>query len=128
MRPFLTKLRVWLPPPLILLLFLIADALTAIPRFTFGAVTIVISALLASVSLAMILHTAWQMRKKRTTLNPLHAEKSTTLVTGGCYAWSRNPIYLGMSGLQLAFSLYVGSLIGILAAPLFYTGGCQITY
>ncbi|WP_274536862.1 methyltransferase family protein, partial [Escherichia coli] len=78
-----------------LLLFLIADALTAIPRFTFGAVTIVISALLASVSLAMILHTAWQMRKKRTTLNPLHAEKSTTLVTGGCYAWSRNPIYLG---------------------------------
>ncbi|MCX8980878.1 isoprenylcysteine carboxylmethyltransferase family protein [Citrobacter portucalensis] len=119
MRPFLTKLRVWLPPPLILLLFLIADALTAIPRFTFGAVTIVISALLASVSLAMILHTAWQMRKKRTTLNPLHAEKSTTLVTGGCYAWSRNPIYLGMSGLQLAFALYVGSLIGILAAPLF---------
>ena len=119
MRPFLTKLRVWLPPPLILLLFLIADALTAIPRFTFGAVTIVISALLASASLAMILHTAWQMRKKRTTLNPLHAEKSTTLVTGGCYAWSRNPIYLGMSGLQLAFALYVGSLIGILAAPLF---------
>ena len=119
MRPFLTKLRVWLPPPLILVLFLIADALTAIPRFTFGAVTIVISALLASVSLAMILHTAWQMRKKRTTLNPLHAEKSTTLVTGGCYAWSRNPIYLGMSGLQLAFALYVGSLIGILVAPLF---------
>ena len=119
MRPFLTKLRVWLPPPLILLLFLIADALTAIPRFTFGAVTIVISTLLASVSLAIILHTAWQMRKKRTTLNPLHAEKSTTLVTGGCYAWSRNPIYLGMSGLQLAFALYVGSLIGILVAPLF---------
>ncbi len=119
MRHFLAKLRVWLPPPLILLLFLIADALTAIPRFTFGAVTIVISALLAGVSLAMILHTAWQMRKKRTTLNPLHAEKSTTLVTGGCYAWSRNPIYLGMVGLQLAFALYVGSLIGILASPLF---------
>lgn len=118
MRPFLTKLRVWLPPPLILVLFLIADALTAIPRFTFGAVTIVISALLASVSLAMILHTAWQMRKKRTTLNPLHAEKSTTLVTGGCYAEPQS-IYLGMSGLQLAFALYVGSLIGILAAPLF---------
>jgi len=105
MRHFLTKLRVWLPPPLILILFLIADALTAIPRFTFGAATIVISALLASASLAMILHTAWQMRKKRTTLNPLHAEKSTTLVTGGCYAWSRNTIYLG--------------LIGILVAPLF---------
>ena len=119
MRHFLTKLRVWFPPPLILVLFLVADVLTASPRFTFGGVNIVISALLAGVSLLVILHTAWQMRMKRTTLNPLHAEKSTTLVTGGCYAWSRNPIYLGMSGLQLAFALYVGSLIGILVAPLF---------
>ena len=119
MRHFLTKLRVWFPPPLILVLFLVADVLTASPRFTFGGVNIVICSLLAGVSLLVILHTAWQMRKKRTTLNPLHAEKSTTLVTGGCYAWSRNPIYLGMSGLQLAFALYVGSLIGILVAPLF---------
>ncbi|MBY1056184.1 isoprenylcysteine carboxylmethyltransferase family protein [Citrobacter europaeus] len=119
MRHFLQKLRVWFPPPLILVLFLVADALTASPRFTFGAVNIVISALLASVSLWMILHTAWQIRMKRTTLNPLHANKSTTLVTGGCYAWSRNPIYLGMSGLQLAFALFIGSPAGVVAVPLF---------
>lgn len=66
--------------------FLVADVLTASPRFTFGGVNIVISALLAGVSLLVILHTAWQMRMKRTTLNPLHAHKSTTLVTDGCYA------------------------------------------
>ncbi|MBJ9224149.1 isoprenylcysteine carboxylmethyltransferase family protein [Citrobacter braakii] len=119
MRHFLTKLRVWFPPPLILVLFLVADVLTASPRFTFGGVNIVISALLAGVSLLVILHTAWQMRMKRTTLNPLHAHKSTTLVTGGCYAWSRNPIYLGMSGIQLAFALYIGSLTGVLAVPVF---------
>lgn len=51
MRHFLTKLRVWFPPPLILVLFLVADVLTASPRFTFGGVNIVISALLAGVSL-----------------------------------------------------------------------------
>ncbi|POT25395.1 isoprenylcysteine carboxylmethyltransferase family protein [Citrobacter freundii] len=119
MRHFLQKLRFWLPPPLILVLFLIADALTASPGFTFGAVNIVISVLLASVSVAVILHTAWQMRMQRTTLNPLHAEKSTTLVVGGCYAWSRNPIYLGMSGLQLAFALFIGSPAGVVAVPLF---------
>lgn len=119
MRHFLQKLRVWFPPPLILVLFFAADAMTASPRFIFGAVNIVISALLTSVSLWVILHTAWQMLMKRTTLNPLHADKSTTLVTGGCYAWSRNPIYLGMSGLQLAFAFCVGSLAGILAVPLF---------
>lgn len=119
MRTFLTKVRVWFPPPLILVLFLVMDALTATPRFTFGAVNIVISALLTSVSLWVILHTVWQMLMKRTTLNPLHTERTTTLVTEGCYAWSRNPIYLGMSGLQLAFAFYVGSLAGILAVPLF---------
>lgn len=119
MRNFLIKLRVWFPPPLILVLFLVADALTLSQRFSFGAVNAALSVLLAVVSLAMILHTAWQMRMKRTTLSPLHAEKSTTLVTSGCYAWSRNPIYLGMSGLQLAFALCVGSIAGILAVPLF---------
>ncbi|ECY6091225.1 isoprenylcysteine carboxylmethyltransferase family protein, partial [Salmonella enterica subsp. enterica serovar Enteritidis] len=46
MRHFLQKLRVWFPPPLILVLFFAADAMTASPRFIFGAVNIVISALL----------------------------------------------------------------------------------
>ncbi|EHI3196206.1 isoprenylcysteine carboxylmethyltransferase family protein [Salmonella enterica] len=119
MRNLLRKLRVWFPPPVILVLFLAADAATMIPRFTFGVVNTTLSALLAIVSLAVILHTVWQMWMKRTTLNPLHAEKSTTLVTGGCYAWSRNPIYLGMSGLQSAFALSIGSFAGILAVPLF---------
>ena len=54
-----------------------------------------------------------------TTLNPLHPDRATKLVTVGCYAWSRNPIYLGMSGLQLSVALCFGSLVGILAVPLF---------
>lgn len=58
------------------------------------------------------------MRERRTTLSPLHAEKSTTLITGGCYALGRNLIYLGMSGLQLTFAFYVDSLVGMLAVPL----------
>ena len=45
--------------------------------------------------------------------------RTTKLVTLGCYAWSRNPIYLGMSGLQLSVALCFGSLVGILAVPLF---------
>ena len=54
MRNFLIKLRVWFPPPLILVLFLVADALTLSPRFSFGAVNTALSVLLAVVSLAMI--------------------------------------------------------------------------
>ncbi|WP_353612967.1 isoprenylcysteine carboxylmethyltransferase family protein [Mangrovibacter phragmitis] len=119
MRNVLTRLRVWFPPPLILLLFFVTDMLTAIPRFTFDIVNMGLSVLLTCVCITMILHTVWQMRMKRTTLNPLHADRTTTLVTGGCYAWSRNPIYLGMSGLQLALALCFGSLVEIFAVPLF---------
>ncbi len=46
MRNFVTRLRVWFPPPLILLLFFVTDVLTAIPRFTFDIVNIVLRALL----------------------------------------------------------------------------------
>jgi len=46
-------------------------------------------------------------RMNRTTTDPLHPEKATTLVTGGIYQYTRNPMYLGM-----AFVL-VGGLIRI---------------
>lgn len=59
------------------------------------------------------------MHVSRTTLNPLQADKTTTLVTHGCYAWSRNPIYLGLIGVQFAVALWMGSLPGMIAVPLF---------
>lgn len=90
----LAKLRSRFPPPVILLIFVVGDCLTANPHFTFGLITQVLSLAIAAVSLGVILTTAWHMHVSHTTLNPLQADKTTTLVTHGCYAWSRNPIYL----------------------------------
>lgn len=115
----LAKLRSRFPPPVILLIFVVGDCLTANPRFTFGLVTQVLSLAIAAVSLGIILTTAWHMHVSRTTLNPLQADKTTTLVTHGCYAWSRNPIYLGLTGMQFAVALWMGSLPGMIAVPLF---------
>ncbi|MSG11318.1 isoprenylcysteine carboxylmethyltransferase family protein, partial [Escherichia coli] len=115
----LAKLRSRFPPPVILLIFVVGDCLTANPRFTFGLVTQVLSLAIAAVSLGVILTTAWHMHVSRTTLNPLQADKTTTLVTHGCYAWSRNPIYLGLTGVQFAVALWMGSLPGMIAVPLF---------
>ncbi|HGV9227382.1 methyltransferase family protein [Citrobacter amalonaticus] len=115
----LAKLRSRFPPPVILLIFVVGDCLTANPHFTFGLVTQVLSLAIAAVSLGVILTTAWHMHVSRTTLNPLQADKTTTLVTHGCYAWSRNPIYLGLTGVQLAVALWMGSLPGLIAVPFF---------
>jgi len=55
-------------------------------------------------------------RKAHTTVNPLHPEKASHLVTGGIYQVSRNPMYLGMSVLLLAWAVFLASpwmLLGV---------------
>lgn len=116
---FLARMRRWLPPPVILLIFMAVDVLTANPHFVIAPVSHILGLAIAAVSLGFILFTAWQMHHHKTTLNPLHADKTTTLVTHGCYRFSRNPIYLGMSGLQLAAAIYLGSLPGVISLPIF---------
>jgi protein-S-isoprenylcysteine O-methyltransferase Ste14 len=49
-----------------------------------------------------------------TTFNPFKPERATKLVTGGVYAFSRNPIYLSLLLLLVAYAVFLWSL---LAAP-----------
>lgn len=46
-------------------------------------------------------------RASRTTLNPLHPGRATALVTGGVYRVTRNPMYVGMGLLLLAWAVYL---------------------
>lgn len=56
------------------------------------------------------------MRKARTTILPHRA--ADHLVTGGPFALSRNPIYLGNTTLMVAIGFIAGSLWFVLLAPL----------
>lgn len=49
-----------------------------------------------------------------TTVNPLHPERASTLVTSGLYRLSRNPMYLGMACLLTAWCLYLGTVPGLI--------------
>ena len=55
----------------------------------------------------------------RTTVNPLKPERASTLVTGGVYRISRNPMYVGLACLLLAWAVYLSALLPF-AGPLFY--------
>jgi len=61
----------------------------------------------------------WQFLKNKTTFNPLHPENSNQLVTTGLYAFSRNPMYVGLLVLLLGWGLILGSLSAFLILPLF---------
>ena len=54
--------------------------------------------------------------RSRTTVNPLRPDKAAALVTGGVYDVTRNPMYVGMAILLLAWAVYLGS-VWALAGP-----------
>jgi len=57
--------------------------------------------------------------RRRTTVNPLKPESASALVTGGIYRLTRNPMYLGLATLLLAWAIYLGNLAALAGVPLF---------
>lgn len=55
-----------------------------------------------------------QMRAARTTVNPIGTPRN--LVTGGVFAFSRNPIYLGFVGITAGMACALDSVLGVLVA------------
>ena len=66
----------------------------------------------------------------RTTTDPLHPQKTSKLITGGVYNYSRNPMYLGFLLILLAFGLKLGNAFNTLLAAGFvsYINRFQIKY
>jgi protein-S-isoprenylcysteine O-methyltransferase Ste14 len=58
-------------------------------------------------------------RSARTTVNPFRPEKASTLVTNGVYRVTRNPMYVGMAFLLLAWAVYLGAFVPFAGIVLF---------
>lgn len=65
-------------------------------------------AALALTGLAFDASGLWVVTRARTTINPLHPERATHLVTDGVYRLTRNPMYVGLILLLTAWALYLG--------------------
>ena len=52
-----------------------------------------------------------RFRRQGTTLSPMRPEQASTLVTGGLYRLSRNPMYLGLVCWMMALACYLGGLV-----------------
>jgi len=74
---------------------------------------------LAVLGLALNLYPKRFFRRSGTTVNPLHPERSSELVTDGPYRWSRNPMYLGHAIALLGWSLWLAQLAGLAGVAAF---------
>lgn len=125
----LAALELKVPPPAIALL--IAGAMWAISRFiaaTETDVSLVVRAaaaiVLAAVGGGISFAGVRAFRRAQTTVNPMKPQTSSSLVCGGIYAITRNPMYVGMFCILLGWSVFLAStwtLAGPLAFALYMT-------
>ena len=76
-------------------------------------------ALLVVVGLAFDLLGLLAFRAAQTTVNPLKPQRASALVTGGVYQVTRNPMYVGMCFLLLAWAVHLSALLPFAGPVLF---------
>jgi protein-S-isoprenylcysteine O-methyltransferase Ste14 len=62
---------------------------------------------------------AREFKRAKTTVNPLHPERASVVVTTGIYRFTRNPMYVGISLVLLGWFVAFGGLSALVGLPLF---------
>lgn len=113
------RLRLKVPPTLVGICFAggmwLLDRLLPVGEFDFFGRGVLIY-ILAGLSLFLGLWSVVLFGIKRTSIDPMHPDKASALVTGGPYQFSRNPQYLALLLLLLAFGLWLGNAFNTLLA------------
>lgn len=92
----------------------------ALPPGPLGADTrLLLAAGLALAGAAFALAGIREFRKARTTVNPLQPEQAASMVTSGVYRYTRNPMYLGMLFLLVAWGTWLGRAAPFVVLPAF---------
>ena len=111
-----------IPPPVVGIL--VALAMWALARWwpvvPFSVPSpILVGLAVASVGGVVSTLGAREFRRVKTTVNPLHPERATSIVTTGIYRRTRNPMYVGIAFVLLGCFLSFGGLSAALGLPAF---------
>lgn len=121
-------------PPLLMValcigaMWALADLVPAL-RFSFSAQGL-IGTFLVAAGLGVNVNAMIAFARADTTINPLTAEKTSTLVSHGIFSQSRNPIYLAMAMILLGICVLFANLINLAVVAFFvwYITTFQILY
>jgi protein-S-isoprenylcysteine O-methyltransferase Ste14 len=91
--------------------------LTRDPRT--GLTNRAVGAAVGTMSAGMLVSSVAAFRWRRTTVDPRAGAEPSALVTDGVNACTRNPMYVGMAGMLLAHSVWLGRAPSLLPAVAF---------
>jgi protein-S-isoprenylcysteine O-methyltransferase Ste14 len=114
------SLELKIPPPLValacgVLMWILARATphAAWPLAGRGILALALAALGVCISAIGVA----TFHRTGTTSNPMRPGNATTLVTGGIYRRTRNPMYLGLSIVLLGWGVYLANALTLLILP-----------
>ena len=118
----MSSLELKVPPPVValffgLLMWLLASlgGATAIP---FGY-RLGVAILVASIGVVFGFSAMAAFVRNKTTMNPTKPSATASLVTGGVFRLTRNPMYLSLVLYLLAWAVYLSNWLALLLVPLF---------
>ena len=82
-------------------------------------VRVLVAAALVAIGIAVGIGGVMSFHRAKTTVNPLKPETSAALVTTGVYSFTRNPMYLGMVLVLIAWAVSLASIWSLLGPVLF---------
>lgn len=115
----MSHLELKVPPPVVALLTVVAMGLLSfvLPRIAVAAAPrIAVALAITLTALAFNIAGGIAFRRARTTVNPMAPGKTSSLVTSGVYRITRNPMYVGLLLLLLAWAVFLASPLA-LAGP-----------
>jgi len=89
-----------------------------VPALTFrlpGRSFLTLAAAVAGAAISVLAVLAF--RRAGTTVNPMNPDSSSSLVVSGIYTRSRNPMYLGLLLILLAWGMYLSNAMAFLILP-----------
>ena len=126
-RTPLMQLDVRIPPPVVALI--VAAAMWGLSLITArievsNPIRVIASSIIAMMGIGVAICGVVAFRRAQTTVSPLKPETASRLVTSGVYRFTRNPMYLGLCLVLIAWALLLSSawvLLGPLAFVLYIT-------
>lgn len=104
------------PPPVVALAALLAQRALTVGAPPPGPLRRSLAAALALSSIGLAATAARGFRRTGTTVDPHHPDRASALVTDGVFGLTRNPMYVGLTGLVTAHAVRRGTLRALLPA------------